>query len=340
MRPLRYVLLLLATALACGPVIHFATWAWPVAACRLLRHPPAGQAGAFLAYCEQPLYGSYEHEAYLLDTENGAVRSMQAAKVLFLGNSRVQFGFSTPQTDAFFRARGVPYHLLGFGYGENSAFPRLLVRRWHPAPRAVVINADPFFQNALSAPAYALQRNGAPMLLDAGMKKLFGALQPWLCARTALCTGTAPSTYRDPATGQWIWHGVLLPRDTVAGPVPDARLTTWSESSLPGWVHEAESFLAELGVPRDCVILTGVPNPQVDGEGMATAIGRALGTPVVLARLPGLETVDNSHLSADSAERWSAAVLEAAAPVLDACLSGFRLAAEGKPALMDGAAGP
>lgn len=317
-----YLLLMLGTALLSGPGVYFASWAWPVAACRLLQRPPAQHSGAYLAYCEQPLFGSYEHEAYAFGTEPTAVRAMRAASVLFLGNSRLQFAFSTPQTDTFFQSRGVPYHMLGFGYGESSAFPRQLLRQHHPAPRAVVINADPFFQPVFSPAAYAMNRGGRWMLLDAGMKTLFDAVHPLICRHTALCTEAAPATYRDARTGQWIWHGVLLPRDTVANAIPAARSNTWSQASLPAWQRDAETFLAELGVPRRCVILTGIPNPQDDGEGMATALGGILGVPVVLAPLAGLHTVDGSHLSADSAERWSAAFLAAAAPVLDACLAG------------------
>jgi hypothetical protein len=95
---------------------------------------------------------------------------------------------------------------------------------------------------------------------------------------------------------------------------------------VPAWRHEAEAFLANVPVRRSCVILTGVPNPQVDSEGMAAAIGRAVGLPVIAPHVAGLNTVDISHLNGPSGERWSAAFLAAAAPTIDACLAAARLA--------------
>jgi hypothetical protein len=36
--------------------------------------------------------------------------------------------------------------------------------------------------------------------------------------------------------------------------------------------------------------------------------------------MTGLETFDDSHLTAADDERWSAAMLEKAAPIIDGCL--------------------
>ncbi|HVY33572.1 MAG TPA: hypothetical protein VG960_04040, partial [Caulobacteraceae bacterium] len=86
------------------------------------------------------------------------------------------------------------------------------------------------------------------------------------------------------------------------------------------------AFLAKVPVRRSCIILTGVPNPQVDAEGMAAAIGKIVGTSVVAPHVSGLSTVDQSHLNAPSAARWSEAFLAAAAPTIDACLAADRAA--------------
>ncbi len=53
---------------------------------------------------------------------------------------------------------------------------------------------------------------------------------------------------------------------------------------------------------------------------MAAALGGALDAPAVLPPLADLTASDNSHLSAESAERWSAAFLAAAGPTIEACL--------------------
>ncbi len=314
MRPAPYLAALLAAALLAGIAAYAGSWAASVAGCRMLAPPDA-----YLAYCDTPSFGSYEHEAYALHFEPAAVRAMRRAQVLFLGNSRVQFAFSTPETDRFFAARGISYHLLGFGFGESSAFPRYLFTHDPPHPKVVIINADPFFQPVLSPAADAMfgLRRGA--YTDALLKKAFGRLQPALCA-LGLCPQTVPSTYRDIRTGQWIWQGALLPADTVTAAIRSQKALSWPRSAVPAWQADATSFLAMLNVPRACVILTGIPTPAIDAEGMAAALGQRLGLPVVQPVVSGLFSLDNSHLSGASARRWSAAFLAQAAPIIDRCI--------------------
>jgi hypothetical protein len=311
-----YLVVLIGVGLVSGAPLYFGSWASQVAACRSLQRP-----GVFLAYCEQPLYASYEHEAYAFGAEPEAVQAMKRARVVVLGDSREQFAFSTPQLDAFFQARGTPYHLLGFGYGESDVFPAYLFRRYRLAPAVVVINADPFFLHELSPAAHQMFDRGAQTWVDMALKKAFGVLRAFVCSDIGRCTETLESTYRDRRTGQWIWHGVLYPPDRKVTTITDEKSLPWSAGDVPPWRREAEAFLAKIPVRRSCIILTGVPNPQVDAEGMAAAIGKAVGLPVVAPHISGLSTVDGSHLNAPSAARWSAAFLAAAAPTIDACLA-------------------
>ncbi len=316
-----YLVVLISVGLLTGAPLYFGSWASQVAPCRSSQQP-----GAFLAYCDHPLYASYEHEAYGLGAEPEAVRAMQQARVVVLGDSREQFAFSTPQVDAFFKARNTPYHLLGFGYGESDVFPAYLFRRYKLAPAVVIINADPFFVHDLSPAAHQMFEGGARTWIDIAMKKAFGVLHPFLCGSLRLCSETLESTYRDRRTGQWIWHGVLFPPDRKVTDITDDKSQPWSAGDVPPWGRQAEAFLAKIPVRRSCIILTGVPNPQVDAEGMATAIGKIVGAPAAAPHVSGLSTVDQSHLNAQSAARWSAAFLAAAAPTIDACLAADRAA--------------
>ena len=117
---------------------------------------------------------------------------------------------------------------------------------------------------------------------------------------------------------------VLMPRSTAGAAITDIKAVPWREDSLPGWLRDAETFLPLLPVPRSCVVLTGIPTPNADSQGMASAIGRRLGVPVVQVALDGMESPDGNHLTAASAERWSAAFFEAAGPVIKACLAEAR----------------
>jgi hypothetical protein len=310
-----YIPVVMLIALLGAPLYHVAEASWRFAACRPLARP-----GAYLAYCDSPTYGSYEQAAYWYDLEPEATRSLQQADILFLGNSRLQFAFSTQPVDDFFSARSLRYHLLGFGYGESSRFPRALLRRYRPTPKLVIINADPFFQDVPSPVAADIERDPSRTLLDGLDKLIFDRLQPALCAIPLFCSATNPSTYRDRRSGQWIWRDILAPAATVAGPITPAKPIPWSRQSLPAWQADAETFLDELGVPRSCIILTGIPTPAIDAEGMATALAKRLGVTVIIPAIDGLTALDTSHLSAASADRWSTAFLAAAAPTIDACL--------------------
>ena len=65
--------------------------------------------------------------------------------MLFLGNSRLQFAFSTSATADWFSAASARYYLLGFSYFENMIFVEPLLRKIRPRAKVYVINVDDFF---------------------------------------------------------------------------------------------------------------------------------------------------------------------------------------------------
>lgn len=57
------------------------------------------------------------------------------ADILFLGNSRTQFGFSSEVLTEFFASRGLRFFNLSFGHGEMDAFPLLLIKKFDLRPK-------------------------------------------------------------------------------------------------------------------------------------------------------------------------------------------------------------
>ncbi|MGY3503151.1 hypothetical protein [Bradyrhizobium sp. USDA 4471] len=55
-------------------------------------------------------------------------------------------------------------------------------------------------------------------------------------------------------------------------------------------------------------------------EPIADRIGKQFQLPVIVPHLDHLATLDESHLNAASAERWSEAFLRDATPAFDRCL--------------------
>src|SRR5271156_6368391 len=89
-------------------------------------------ADRYIANCNATGYGDYEHGAFWFGLEPPAQDFARDADVLFLGNSRLQFAFSTSATADWFSAASARYYLLGFSYFENMIFTEPLLRKIGP----------------------------------------------------------------------------------------------------------------------------------------------------------------------------------------------------------------
>jgi hypothetical protein len=74
-------------------------------------------------------------------------------------------------------------------------------------------------------------------------------------------------------------------------------------------------------VRRECVIITAIPNSVSTDEPIANRVGTKFNFPLIIPHLDDLGTIDDSHLNRDSAERWSRAFMNDAAPTLDRCIT-------------------
>jgi len=297
----------LAFALA-APVlfaINFATWVGP---CK----PTARGEGIFLAYCNAVAFRDYEHGAYAYRLEPATVDHARAAQVLILGNSRAQFAFA-PARERF-AAAGLRVHHLGFGYGDGDAFALALIDRLGLRPRAVIINLDPFFVGP-SAVAAAVLSDRPLMHLAYRVKRWMQDLQASACAGGSgagpLCGGTAAVIDRR-TDGSWITEAYAGAARIPMLPNPPAA------PSAAAIEPASRALLARLGVPAGCAILTSTPS-HFAMPALAAALAERLGAVAAVPDLPDLATFDGSHLVAESAARWSGAVLNEVMPVLARC---------------------
>src|SRR5664279_1133485 len=112
---------------------------------------PASYASiAYLSDCNASNYGDYDHGAFWFELEPEALHAASRTKVILMGNSRVQFGFSSPVTTRWFGDRSIPFYLLGFSHYESITFLTPVLARVQPHASAYVINADRFFAEWLS----------------------------------------------------------------------------------------------------------------------------------------------------------------------------------------------
>ncbi len=287
----------------------------------ILACPATGYDDAhYLAYCHGDAYGDYDHGAVWFGLEPGVRETAAGADVLFVGNSRLEFGFSSDAIRQWAAGNGLAYYLLGFSYTENSAFLGPLLEGLKPSARAYVINLDEFFRDQASPPGMEAMFGGSRGRYEG--KRDWQGPHRILCGALPILCGNSVAYYRDRANGHWSHEG------TWRTDKDQALLATGIDSELPidpAGLDRArevgEAFIDKLGVPRDCVVLTYVPTRE-NKRATAEALAQSLGFELVSPRVEDMRTFDGSHLDPASAERFAAAFLEAAGPRLAACANG------------------
>jgi hypothetical protein len=298
-------------------IVVFATYAYKLRAEGIFSCQANGySAHQYLAYCQAVGYGDYEHGAFWFDLEPRAEEFASRADVIFLGNSRMQLAFSTGATADWFSSSSAQYYLLGFSAGGNSAFADKLLGKLRPQAKAYVINVDPFFEQRAS-------RSAQTVMTDPAAPNRYRAKLLWQRIHAPICE-SLPAVCRDQyvvfrsrETGAYLVNGVNGAKSSTV-----SYVTVVDQESLGSYAAVGREFLSQLPVAPECVILTMVPTAETK-IGTANAIAAALGMKVVAPELEGLRTFDGSHLDHPSAERWSKAFLEMAAPQIRACMMGL-----------------
>lgn len=271
-------------------------------------------ADRYLGYCQAEHYGDYDHGAFWYGLEPGIARSLSHAQVVFLGNSRLQWGFSSPVTAAWFSRLSVPYYLLGFSFDETYQFEGPLLHKFNARPRVYVISLDAFFAPELSPPAqYVMNDQMAPVHYES--EHIAQYFHRQICGRLPALCGNEYSVYRSAQTGTWFATPARFRREPVGA---DATIDQKKTSQQ---LVAARAFLASLPADKECVILTIVPTVATHRDA-AAALAAALDRPLVSPELPGLYTFDGSHLEPESAQRWAQAFFDAAGPRIRACIGG------------------
>ena len=280
-----------------------------------------GGTGKFMAYCDVSTHGHYDHAAYLFDLEEGLADHVRQANLLFLGNSRLQFAFSTTSlTDFILRHPAVRPYLLGFGHFEQDVFSAAVLDQIKPTPGLVVINADPFFADVASPHARQLLNERGIEDFNARIKKFWHPISEAACKGQLpvvghLICGSHYTVYRSIQDGRWIWRNERL----STAPVSELPHAPGDDAAIIALATNAEAFLSRLPVDRRCVVLTYIPT----GKGkpfIAQGIAARLGTAFIAPQLASLTTFDGTHLDSVSSERWSKAFLTELEPILASCL--------------------
>jgi hypothetical protein len=307
-RPAIYILILLA---ACAASFLYQLRADNIFAC-----PASGYTSdRYLSNCDTS-YSDYEHGAFWFDLEPAAEMSASSADVLFLGDSRMLLAFSTTATTKWFSSASVSFYLLGFYGFENSIFERALLHKLKPRAEVYVIPVGDFFQPFEAPIAKNIMHNSAARKLY-NVKRNMQFVHKAICMKLPTICGNRLAVFRSRQNGMWYMETSRFKGRERQ--VSDNQQT--DEREINDAVAIGRTFLSELPVKTECVILTVVPT--VDTKlGTASAIASGLGkTLVVPQHLDGLQTFDGTHLDQASAERWSEAFFKTAGPQIQKCLA-------------------
>lgn len=275
---------------------------------------------SYLAYCAGEQYGDFDHGAFWLDLEPGIRNFAASADVLFLGNSRMQFAFSSDAVGRWFSAARASHYLMGFAYWENYSFEWPLVKKTQPNPKVLIVNLDSFFRDIETPPAKTVMHDG-----DAAghykRKRLWQIAHRQICSELPGICGSKESFYRSIETGAYTRVGGETRSTSVAY---DSNV---DGKMVADYTRRGTEFFSSLPIDRRCVLLTMVPADPTVGTaystkfGTAKVIANALGLSLIAPELTGLSTFDGSHLDRPSAERWSQAFLQEASPRIRDCLN-------------------
>ena len=274
-------------------------------------------ADRYLAYCGASNYGDYENGAFWFGLEPTAELSAAKADVLFLGNSRTQFGFSTAATAQWFSSASASYYLLGFALRENSMFEGALLQKLKPRAEVYIINIADFFQPFEAPIAKTIMHDPAERVRYLG-KRYLQFVHEALCMKLSMICGHITATYRSRQTGTQYVQDLNVFMGSERPVSYDQKI---NRHEIDDGIAIGRIFLSELPVKSECIILTTVPSVGTK-IAVENAIASGLGKTLVLPeQLDDLQTFEGIHLDPASAQGWSEAFFKAVGPQIQKCLS-------------------
>ena len=282
----------------------------------------------FVAYCDTKAGFSVDQGVYFFGWDRRVVQSIKEADVLLLGNSRLQLGLDPELVGRALGARNLKYHYLGFG-GEQYRFARALIEKHRLRPKLLVINVDPFFEGHLHwAGEILLTRHWINGFAIFRYRKTSQDLRQSICHRLRThhpyCRSAVGTLFRERTSGAWrfaYWEETGTQLNPVARSIDERKIEIL--------VRNAKQFLADMALPKECVLMLQVPGRETFAElphTIASAVSAVSIRPVNVA----LETFDGDHLARGSVRIWTAAVLPKLENAVDACLGALANKDSGK----------
>jgi hypothetical protein len=259
----------------------------------------------------------------------GAVERARKADVLLLGNSRVLFAFRSAKVEESLAETGVKLFNLCFPANDGMVMAWETLLRHDLRPAVVVVNANDFFTMARSPYGKDTVEEGAwrarlrlwEHRTSWSARLLFHRLFPRF--NIGQIYGAAPNV-----SCQALSNGCLVfenfSRKREAAPIQEKGSTgdfSPEELKLAGWfkaeMEKRGTKLILISIPYDMESYIRARRGATSREALALTpenlkpfrkadkLARALGVPLVMPDVAGLRTMDGSHLTEESANRFA-----------------------------------
>jgi len=264
--------------------------------------------------------GHVDHHVLYFGTDADSRQNLQRADVLLMGNSRLMFALRGAALREYFNARGMRVFALGFGHDEQHAFPTALMRRHGLRPRLVMANIDKFFGGVTSAWGERVLRDtrfgawkteveaGAAHAVRRSLHRVVPHVPDlWKGEREFVI-------YRSQRDGSWFsatdfGHGSRL-----------APFYRGRDAVRPHNLALARAFKREVEATGARLVFVLMPGRDVSLT-YAQRLSDEVQVPLVAPEVDGLRTMDGSHLTDGSAERYARVFFQHLDPVLDQVLA-------------------
>lgn len=263
--------------------------------------------------------GSTDHHVYYHDVLGTSAR-VRAADFLVLGNSRAQVAFRHELMVPHLKRLGLSYYNLAFGHGEAWTFPQMLGERLDLRPAFVAINlgGSDRRRSAAAGPATGFLKPGLSKVASEVVgisrfdafkhvyeKNLSFRLRRSIHGIYPLKSVSCFSKwiiFRSVEHGSW--------RMIATRPDPTPFRPAGAEEPLAAEVEAARAIAGLWRERGSRVIFTTVPTERWHPR-WGRRIAAQVGVPYIEVDHAGLELVDESHLTVESARRFTRTFLEA-----------------------------
>ncbi|MCC6162765.1 MAG: hypothetical protein IT182_05385 [Acidobacteria bacterium] len=264
--------------------------------------------------------GHVDHHVLLHGTDRDVLQNMRRADVLLVGNSRLMFALRGESLRQYFTMRGLWPFAMGFGHLEQHEFPLAVMRRHDLRPKVVIANVDNFFGGVTSRwgarvmndTAFDAWKVQAEASISHAVRRQLHTIVPHV---PDLWDGEREFViYRSERDGAW-----FIATDFGHG----ARLQEFYRGRdivRPHNLELARAFKREVEARGGHLIFALVPGRDVSLT-HAQMLADLVDVPLVAPDLPGMRTMDGSHLTDASAERYASAFFQQLDPVLDRILT-------------------